>query len=254
MFHEQAKYQKGRNLFLLSKLYRPTKPRRIPMNFNKSLLGILFIPFTMPRRHVHWHGLKWSLIGNAWDESPKAAKVNVFFFKKESAAQNMFSLDTQILHPQESNMSPKKGDHFKGKDRTPTTPPSFQWPKSSFRKKDVLHWKNLIWSREYPSSKLVEDTEKCCHLCEMFIPRSWSKMAHEKWSFTLGDILFIGHGFLATLKNHLCNPQQQKRNCNSNFFEGECLDGNKSNGKSRVTNNALLEGKSIKLPSIWAKL
>lgn len=162
MFHEQAKYQKGRNLFLLSKLYRPTKPRRIPMNFNKSLLGILFIPFTMPRRHVHWHGLKWSLIGNAWDESPKAAKVNVFFFKKESAAQNMFSLDTQILHPQESNMSPNKGAISKGKDRTPTT--IFSVAKSSFRKRTYFIGKIPSGAENIHLPSWWKIPKKCRHL------------------------------------------------------------------------------------------
>lgn len=175
----------------------------------------------MPRRHVHWHGLKWSLIGNAWDDSPKAAKVNVcFFFKKESAIQNMFSLDTQILHPQESNMSSKKGAI--SKERIILQPPSFQW----------LHWKKSHLELRISIFPSWWKIPKHVIICVMFIPRSWSKMADEKWSFTWGVTLHWSR-FLATLKNHLCNPQQQKRNYNSNFFGGERLDGNKSNGKSK---------------------
>lgn len=66
----------------------------------------------------------------------------------------MFNLDTQILHPQESNMSPKKG--------------AISTRKGSYSNHHLFSdfiGRNPIWSWEYPSSKLVEDTEKCRHLC-----------------------------------------------------------------------------------------
>ena len=175
----------------------------------------------MPRRHVHWHGLKWSLIGNAWDDSPKAAKVNVFFLSKKNQQLKTCSVWILRYYTLKKVTCPlKRGQFPPGKDRTPTTIFSVTSLEESHLELRISIFQ--VDGRYRKMSSFVS-----CSSREVD-PR-W----HTRSEASPGGLLFIGHGFLATLKNHLCDPQQQKRNCNSNFFEGERLDGNKSNGKSK---------------------
>ena len=174
----------------------------------------------------------------------KQPKSTFFFFSKKNQQLKTCSVWILRYYTLKKVTCPlKRGQFPPGKDRTPTTIFSVTSLEESPSGAENIHLPSW-W--KIPKNVVI---------CVMFIPRSWSKIGTPRSEASPGGLLFIGHGFLATLKNHLCDPQQQKRNCNSNFFEGERLDGNKSNGNVKeVTNNALLEGKSIKLPYIWAKL
>ena len=113
----------------------------------------------------------------------KQPKSTFVFFQKRISSSKHVQFGYSDTTPSKSNMSPKKGDHFKGKDRTPTT---------------IFSVTSL---EEIPSGaenihlpKLMEDTEKCRHLCYIH-PQKLIQDGTREVKLHLGDKLFTGHGF-----------------------------------------------------------
>ena len=154
------------------------------------------------------------------ETSHRKQPKSTFFFSKKNQQLKTCSVWILRYYTLKKVTCPlKRGQFPPGKDRTPTTIFSVTSLEESHLELRISIFQVGGRYRKMSSFVLCSSRE---------VDPRW----HTRSEASPGGTLHWSR-FLATLKNHLCNQQQQKRNSNSNFFEGECLDGNKSNGKSR---------------------